>query len=79
MTIIKYLIFCKERPLERPTIFSGTKLFDVFRKERPGRFADALYMVDALRTLSGTLSTWRDAFICENFAKIACQREKQPF
>ena len=37
----RYLIFCKERPLERPTIFPGTKLFDVFVKSVP----------DASRTL----------------------------
>ena len=67
--IHRYLIFRKERPLERPTIFPGTKLFDVFRKERPGRFADALYMVDALRTLSATLSTWWGRFFPRKFCE----------
>ena len=55
--------------MERPTIFPGTKLFDVFRKERPGRFADALYMVDALRTLSATLSTWWGRFFPRKFCE----------
>ena len=67
--LLFYLIFCKERPMERPTIFPGTKLFDVFRKERPGRFADALYMVDALRTLSATLFTWWGRFFPRKFCE----------
>ena len=52
-----YLIFCKERPLERPTIFWRMKLIRIFRESVPGRSADALYVgrsADALY-MAGTL------------------------
>ena len=65
MTKIKYLIFCKERPLERPTIFWRTKLCPKSRSLRVTLFA----WWDALRTLPGTLFAWRDAFFAEKLRK----------
>ena len=56
--VADYLIFCKERPLERPTIFWRTKLIPKSRSLRVTLFA----WWDALRTLPGTLFAWRGRF-----------------
>ena len=56
--MVTYLIFCKERPLERPTIFWRTKLIPKRRSLRVTLFA----WWDALRTLPGTLFAWQGRF-----------------
>ena len=53
-----YLIFCKERPLERPTIFWRTKLIP----KRRSLHVTLFEWWDAPRTLHGTLFAWRGRF-----------------
>ena len=67
MLNLSYLIFCKERPLERPTIFWRTKLIPKRRSLHVTLFA----WWDAPRTLHGTLFAWRDAFFRGKTPKIA--------